>query len=71
MAQSSVPERWGSGSGSGEPRLSTVRTLRFQNCVSHQGAQTVYVYRVGGPTQEELLSTIQADQVPKFNACHV
>jgi ABC-type branched-subunit amino acid transport system substrate-binding protein len=37
----------------------------------HQGAQTIYVYRVGGPTQEELLSTVQADQVPKFSSCHV
>jgi ABC-type branched-subunit amino acid transport system substrate-binding protein len=43
----------------------------IMNPADHQGAQTVYVYRVGGPTQEELLSTIQADQVPKFNACHV
>jgi ABC-type branched-subunit amino acid transport system substrate-binding protein len=43
----------------------------IMNPADHQGAQTVYVFRVGGPTQEELLSTIQADQVPKFNACHV
>jgi hypothetical protein len=31
----------------------------------------VYVYRVAGAQQEELLSTVAADQVPKFNACHV
>jgi ABC-type branched-subunit amino acid transport system substrate-binding protein len=41
------------------------------NPQDHQGAQTVYVYRVAGPQQEELLSTVAADQVPKFNTCHV
>jgi hypothetical protein len=41
------------------------------NPADHQGAQTVYVYRVAGPQQEELLSTVPADQVPKFNTCHV
>jgi ABC-type branched-subunit amino acid transport system substrate-binding protein len=41
------------------------------NPADHQGAQTVYVYRVTGPQQEELLSTVLADQVPKFNTCHV
>jgi len=43
----------------------------IMNPADHQGAQTVYVYRVGGPTQEELLSTVPADQVPQFNTCHV
>jgi ABC-type branched-subunit amino acid transport system substrate-binding protein len=43
----------------------------IMNAADHQGAQTVYVYRVAGPQQEELLSTVPADQVPKFNACHV
>src|SRR5437868_5528189 len=43
----------------------------IMNPTDHQGAQTVYVYRVGGPQQEELLSTVPADQVPKFNGCHV
>ena len=42
----------------------------IMNPTDHQGAQTVYVYRVGGPQQEELLSTVPADQVPKFNGCH-
>jgi len=41
------------------------------NPADHQGAQTVYVYRVAGAQQEELLSTVPADQVPKFNTCHV
>jgi hypothetical protein len=41
------------------------------NAADHQGAQTVYVYKVAGPQQEELLSTVPADQVPKFNTCHV
>jgi branched-chain amino acid transport system substrate-binding protein len=39
------------------------------NAQDHQGAQTVYVYRVAGPQQEELLSSVPADQVPKFNMC--
>ncbi len=43
----------------------------IMNPADHQGAQTVYVYRVAGPQQEELLSTVPADQVPKFNTCHV
>ena len=43
----------------------------IMNPADHQGAQTVYVYRVGGATQEELLSTVPADQVPQFNTCHV
>jgi ABC-type branched-subunit amino acid transport system substrate-binding protein len=43
----------------------------IMNPQDHQGAQTVYVYRVAGPQQEELLSTVPADQVPKFNSCHV
>src|SRR5712691_4920292 len=43
----------------------------IMNPQDHQGAQTVYVYRVAGPLQEELLSTVPADQVPKFNSCHV
>jgi ABC-type branched-subunit amino acid transport system substrate-binding protein len=43
----------------------------IMNPADHQGAQTVYVYRVGGATQEELLSTVPADQVPQFNSCHV
>jgi ABC-type branched-subunit amino acid transport system substrate-binding protein len=43
----------------------------IMNPADHQGAQTVYVYRVGGPQQEELLSTVAADQVPQFNTCHV
>ncbi|MBV9172869.1 MAG: ABC transporter substrate-binding protein [Chloroflexi bacterium] len=37
----------------------------------HQGAQTVYVYRVSGPQQEELLATTPAEQVPQFTSCHV
>jgi ABC-type branched-subunit amino acid transport system substrate-binding protein len=41
------------------------------NPADHQGAQTVYVYRVVGPQLEELLSTVAADQVPQFNTCHV
>jgi hypothetical protein len=31
----------------------------------------MYVYRVAGPQEEEILSTIPADQIPKFNTCHV
>ncbi len=43
----------------------------IMNPQDHQGAQTVYVYRVAGPQQEELLSSVPADQLPKFNSCHV
>jgi ABC-type branched-subunit amino acid transport system substrate-binding protein len=43
----------------------------IMNPADHQGAQTVYVYRVAGPQEEELLSTVPADQLPKFNSCHV
>jgi ABC-type branched-subunit amino acid transport system substrate-binding protein len=43
----------------------------IMNPADHQGAQTVYVYRVSGPQQEELLATIPAEQVPQFNTCHV
>src|SRR5713101_6378230 len=43
----------------------------IMNPADHQGAQTVYVFRVAGPQQEELLSTVPADQVPKFGTCHV
>ena len=43
----------------------------MMNAADHQGAQTMYVYRISGPQEEELLATIAADQIPKFNACHV
>ena len=43
----------------------------IMNPQDHQGAQTMYVYRIAGPQEEEILATIPADQVPKFNACHV
>jgi ABC-type branched-subunit amino acid transport system substrate-binding protein len=43
----------------------------IMNPADHQGAQTTYVYKVAGPQQEELLATVPADQVPKFNTCHV
>ncbi len=43
----------------------------IMNPADHQGAQTMYVYRIAGPQEEELLATIQADQIPKFNTCHV
>ncbi|HEV7663524.1 MAG TPA: ABC transporter substrate-binding protein [Chloroflexota bacterium] len=43
----------------------------MMNKQDHQGAQTVYVYRVSGPQQEELVASIPADQVPLFNTCHV
>jgi ABC-type branched-subunit amino acid transport system substrate-binding protein len=43
----------------------------MMNPADHQGAQTLYVYRVAGPQDEEILATIPADQVPKFNTCHV
>jgi ABC-type branched-subunit amino acid transport system substrate-binding protein len=43
----------------------------IMNPQDHQGAQTMYVYRVAGPQEEEILSTIPADQIPKFNSCHV
>ena len=43
----------------------------MMNPTDHQGAQTIYVYRVSGPQEEELLATVPADQVPKFNSCHV
>jgi ABC-type branched-subunit amino acid transport system substrate-binding protein len=43
----------------------------MMNPADHQGAQTMYVYRIAGPQEEELLATIPADQVPKFNSCHV
>src|SRR5919202_1224923 len=43
----------------------------MMNPADHQGAQTLYVYRVAGPRDEEILATIPADQVPKFNTCHV
>ena len=43
----------------------------MMNPADHQGAQTLYVYRVAGPQDEEILATVPADQVPKFNTCHV
>jgi len=43
----------------------------MMNPTDHQGAQTIYVYRVSGPQEEELLASVPADQVPKFNTCHV
>ena len=43
----------------------------MMNAADHQGAQTVYVFRVSGPQTEELLATIPAEQVPQFNTCHV
>jgi len=43
----------------------------MMNPTDHQGAQTIYVYRVSGPQEEELLASVPADQVPKFNSCHV
>jgi branched-chain amino acid transport system substrate-binding protein len=43
----------------------------IMNPQDHQGAQTQYVYRIAGPTEEEILATIPADQIPKFNSCHV
>jgi ABC-type branched-subunit amino acid transport system substrate-binding protein len=43
----------------------------MMNAQDHQGAQTQYVYRIAGPTEEEILATIPADQIPKFNTCHV
>jgi ABC-type branched-subunit amino acid transport system substrate-binding protein len=43
----------------------------LMNANNHQGQQTVYVFKVAGPTQEEILSTIPADQVPNFDSCHV
>jgi urea transport system substrate-binding protein len=43
----------------------------MMNPADHQGAQTLYVYRVAGPQEEEILASIPADQVPKFNTCHV
>ena len=43
----------------------------MMNAADHQGAQTMYVYRIAGPQEEEILATIPADQIPKFNACHV
>jgi len=43
----------------------------MMNAQDHQGAQTQYVYRIAGPQEEELLATVPADQVPKFNTCHV
>jgi ABC-type branched-subunit amino acid transport system substrate-binding protein len=43
----------------------------MMNKQDHQGAQTVYVYRVSGLRQEELVASIPADRVPLFNTCHV
>jgi hypothetical protein len=43
----------------------------IMNPQDHQGAQTQYVYRIAGPTEEEILATVPADQIPKFNSCHV
>jgi ABC-type branched-subunit amino acid transport system substrate-binding protein len=43
----------------------------IMNPKNHQGAQTVYVYKVAGPQQEELLATIPADQVPTLGTCQV
>jgi urea transport system substrate-binding protein len=43
----------------------------MMNPADHQGAQTLYVYRVAGPQEEEILATVPADQVPRFNSCHV
>jgi ABC-type branched-subunit amino acid transport system substrate-binding protein len=43
----------------------------IMNPQDHQGAQTMYVYRIAGPREEEILSTVPADQMPKFNSCHV
>ena len=43
----------------------------MMNPTDHQGAQTIYVYRVSGSQEEELLASVPADQVPKFNSCHV
>jgi ABC-type branched-subunit amino acid transport system substrate-binding protein len=43
----------------------------IMNAQDHQGAQTQYVYRIAGPQEEEILATIPADQIPKFNTCKV
>jgi ABC-type branched-subunit amino acid transport system substrate-binding protein len=43
----------------------------MMNPQDHQGAQTQYVSRIASPTEDELLATVPADQIPKFNACHV
>jgi urea transport system substrate-binding protein len=43
----------------------------IMNPADHQGQQTVYVYKVGGPTQDDILATVPAEQVPQFNSCHV
>jgi ABC-type branched-subunit amino acid transport system substrate-binding protein len=42
----------------------------IMNKADHQGAQTVYVYKINGQ-QEELLSTVPADQVPPLGNCQV
>jgi branched-chain amino acid transport system substrate-binding protein len=41
----------------------------IMNKGDHQGAQTVYVYRVAGPQQEELLATVQPDKIPPLGTC--
>lgn len=43
----------------------------IMNPQDHQGAQTLYVYRIAGAQEEEILSTVPADQIPQFNSCHV
>ncbi len=41
----------------------------MMNKGDHQGAQTVYVYRVAGAQQEELLATVQPDKIPPLGTC--
>jgi urea transport system substrate-binding protein len=43
----------------------------IMNPADHQGQQTVYVYKVGGPTEDDIVATVPAEQVPQFNSCHV
>jgi ABC-type branched-subunit amino acid transport system substrate-binding protein len=43
----------------------------IMNKADHQGAQTVYVYRVAGAQQEELLATVQPDKIPPLGSCKV
>jgi ABC-type branched-subunit amino acid transport system substrate-binding protein len=40
------------------------------NKADHQGAQTVYVYKINGQ-QDDILQTIPADQIPPLGTCQV
>ena len=40
----------------------------IMNKADHQGAQTVYVFRINGQ-EDELLNTVPAEQIPPLGTC--